>query len=404
MEPIIKIEGIGKKYSLGQKEAYCSLRDNIADFFKGKKKEKSEFWALKDVSFEVQKGEVIGIIGRNGAGKSTLLKILSRITPPTEGKIEMRGRVASLLEVGTGFNPELTGRENIYLNGAIMGMSKKEIAEKFDAIVEFSEIGKFLDTPVKRYSSGMYVRLAFSVAAHLDPEILIVDEVLAVGDVSFQKKCLGKMGDVAKGGRTILFVSHSMAAVEKLCHRSVLLEKGKIIAIGKTSEVIDKYLEKNEEDSLSWTMEGNIDSNAYFTQIRLLDENNRQIEKITTASNVKVEMEFILRKKFKNLQLRTAVLDDMGEPIFVSSILDSNINVNDRTGKFRAKIDFFPEMFMPRRYTLRIFLWNNGFLHLVDSIKFLPADVHSLHNSAPGGRRGMVALRCPWELEEIKNN
>jgi lipopolysaccharide transport system ATP-binding protein len=201
-----------------------------------------DFWALKDVSFEVKKGEVIGIIGRNGAGKSTLLKILSRITSPTEGEVDIYGRVGSLLEVGTGFHPELTGRENIFLSGSILGMRKREIEEKFDEIVKFAEIEKFIETPVKRYSSGMYVRLAFAVAAHLDPEILVVDEVLAVGDVQFQKKCLAKMGDVAQKGRTVLFVSHNMAAIQALCQRGILLESGKIGYSGEVSAVIDHYL------------------------------------------------------------------------------------------------------------------------------------------------------------------
>jgi lipopolysaccharide transport system ATP-binding protein len=206
-----------------------------------------ELWALRDVSFTVRQGEVLGIIGRNGAGKSTLLKILSRVTAPTSGKIKVKGRIASLLEVGTGFHPELTGRENIYLNGAILGMTKQEVTSKFDEIVNFSEVEKFIDTPVKRYSSGMYVRLAFAVAAHLEPEILVVDEVLAVGDVEFQKKCLGKMGDVAKEGKTVLLVSHNMISIKSLCQRSALLEKGKITCIGDASEVIDIYIKPQLE-------------------------------------------------------------------------------------------------------------------------------------------------------------
>ena len=241
---VIRAEGLDKKYVIGheaQRERYVALRDVIArgarsafrkaiDMAKGRivvpGDEMEEFWALKDINFEVKRGEVLGIIGRNGAGKSTLLKILSRITEPTEGRVTIKGRVASLLEVGTGFHPELTGRENIYLNGAILGMTRSEIKRKFDEIVAFAEVEKFLDTPVKRYSSGMYVRLAFAVAAHLEPEILIVDEVLAVGDAEFQKKCLGKMGEVASGGRTVLFVSHNMAAVSALSGSGFLLEAG----------------------------------------------------------------------------------------------------------------------------------------------------------------------------------
>src|SRR5438874_196091 len=284
--PIIRVEGLGKKYSLRhlRDQRYVALRDVLVEkatgLFrrspKGRSKiasgsveptarredrrsknaspassshlpstttsSREDFWALKDVSFEVKRGEVVGIIGRNGAGKSTLLKILSRITEPTEGKVTLRGRVASLLEVGTGFHPELTGRENIYLNGAILGMSRAEIRKKFDEIVAFAETEKFLDTPVKRYSSGMYVRLAFAVAAHLEPEILIIDEVLAVGDAPFQQKCLGKMGDAAREGRTILFVSHNVAAIRSLCQRVLLLEAGRVAMDGDPDACIERYL------------------------------------------------------------------------------------------------------------------------------------------------------------------
>src|SRR5438067_4893754 len=260
-DAIITVENLGKKYSLRhqRKERYTALRDVIAEkalgFFKNLKSgngvsvSKEDFWALKDVSFEVQRGEVVGIIGRNGAGKSTLLKILSRITEPTTGKVGIKGRVASLLEVGTGFHPELTGRVNIFLNGAILGMTKVEIKSKFDEIVAFAETEKFLDTPVKRYSSGMYVRLAFAVAAHLEPEILLVDEVLAVGDAAFQKKCLGKMEEVSRGGRTILFVSHQMAAVQNLCQRGILLKDGQIAKSGPIAEVITSYLADASEQA-----------------------------------------------------------------------------------------------------------------------------------------------------------
>jgi lipopolysaccharide transport system ATP-binding protein len=243
MQPIIQVEGVSKKYRIGTQEPYGSLRDTIADLFKpGAKKPSKEFWALRDISFTLNQGDSLGIIGRNGAGKSTLLKILSQITPPTTGKITMNGRVASLLEVGTGFNPELTGRENIYLNGAILGMSRAEINKKFDEIVAFSGVEKFLDTPVKRYSSGMYVRLAFSVAAHLEPEVLIVDEVLAVGDTEFQKKCLDKMDQVTREeGRTILFVSHNLLTVQQLCKKVILLENGKVKHSGEPADVIEKY-------------------------------------------------------------------------------------------------------------------------------------------------------------------
>ena len=257
--PIIEVKNIGKKYNISHMRGkYVALRDVLTNIMKSPLKflakktkamagigTKEEFWALKNVNFTVEKGEVIGIIGHNGAGKSTLLKILSQITPPTEGEIILNGRVGSLLEVGTGFHPELTGRENIFLNGAILGMSQKEIADKFDQIVQFSGVEKFLDTPVKYYSSGMYVRLAFAVAAHMEPDILIIDEVLAVGDAEFQKKCLGKMDDItSKEGRTILFVSHNMTAIKQLCKRCILLEKGRVIVDGPTEDVVGKYEQK----------------------------------------------------------------------------------------------------------------------------------------------------------------
>ena len=240
----IKVENLSKKYTIGTK-ASGSLRETIVHKWNSLSNKTNcnneEFWALKDISFEVKQGEVLGIIGKNGAGKSTLLKVLSRITEPTSGRFVMNGRVSSLLEVGTGFHPELTGRENIYLNGTILGMTRKEVKQKFDEIVDFSGVEKFIDTPVKHYSSGMYVRLAFAVAAHLEPEILIIDEVLAVGDAEFQKKCLGKMQDVAKEGRTVLFVSHNMGAVNSLCSNCILLNNGNIVINNKTADVILKY-------------------------------------------------------------------------------------------------------------------------------------------------------------------
>ncbi len=248
----ISVEKLGKQYSIGKRERYRTLRDTLADMItapfhwlrhagSGNGNSPDHIWALKDISFEIPRGEVVGIVGRNGAGKSTLLKVLSRITEPTEGRAEIHGRVGSLLEVGTGFHPELTGRENVYLNGAILGMHKAEIGRKFDEIVAFAEIEKFIDTPVKHYSSGMYMRLAFAVAAHLDTDILIVDEVLAVGDADFQKKCLGKMGDISKGGRTVLFVSHNLSAVRSLCGTGILLENGKLRRQGPIHQVVEEY-------------------------------------------------------------------------------------------------------------------------------------------------------------------
>ncbi|MCX6227021.1 MAG: ABC transporter ATP-binding protein [Bacteroidia bacterium] len=272
-------------YRIGaMRQPYLSLRDELTKPFrrlssafsqltkdqrlrtKDQKRSSIDFWALRDVSFSINEGEAVGIIGSNGAGKSTLLKILSQITPPTEGKITCRGRIASLLEVGTGFHPELTGRENIFLNGAILGMTRTEIRKKFDEIVSFAEVEKFLDTPVKRYSSGMYVRLAFAVAAHLEPEILVVDEVLAVGDAQFQKKCLGKMGEVAKGGRTVLFVSHNMAAIQALCTKAIYLDAGKMFGFGEVDEQIGEYLGKIQTERKTYKL-GPIGLGA-FAQLR----------------------------------------------------------------------------------------------------------------------------------------
>ncbi|MEO7961661.1 MAG: ABC transporter ATP-binding protein [Ginsengibacter sp.] len=266
MKPILEIQNISKQFNLGERpEGYLALRDVFAGVFKKKVPRKQGFLALDDVSCNINPGESVGIIGRNGAGKSTLLKILSKITPPTSGKIVCRGRIASLLEVGTGFHPELSGRENIYMNGSILGMRKKEIDNHFDDIISFSGVENFIDTPLKRYSSGMQLRLAFAVAAHLEPEILIIDEVLAVGDAEFQKKCLGKMNDISKSGRTVIFVSHDLGAVQNLCPKSILLDKGKVIMKGSTAEVIDHYLSNNQLNTV-WSQVKNLDT-PHFARI-----------------------------------------------------------------------------------------------------------------------------------------
>lgn len=302
---IIEVNNLSKSYTISHegRQSYTALRDVMAQkakklfSFPGWKANravtKEEFWALKDVSFQIEQGDRVGIIGRNGAGKSTLLKILSRITEPTAGEIKIRGRVASLLEVGTGFHPELTGRENIFLNGAILGMSRTEIKKHFDAIVDFAEVEKFLDTPVKRYSSGMYVRLAFAVAAHLEPEILIVDEVLAVGDSEFQNKCLGKMEDVSKNeGRTVLFVSHNLAAIKTLCTNGILLRNGRISNIGHINGVIEAYktvADKKNEFSFSNLVNDTAKSNINNASIEICGIQPKIILKVLLELNVKPE-------------------------------------------------------------------------------------------------------------------
>lgn len=329
MSSIISVENISKRYILKHQnsERYTALRDVIANKVKGvfgwkpeagNRKSTEEFWALKDVSFEVKQGDKVGIIGRNGAGKSTLLKILSRIVDPTKGMAIIDGRVASLLEVGTGFHPELTGRENIFLNGSILGMSKQEIKNKFDEIVAFAEVERFLDTPVKRYSSGMYVRLAFAVAAHLEPEILIIDEVLAVGDAQFQKKCLGKMSAVANEGRTILFVSHNMEAIQKLCTKGILLDMGKLIVAGNIDHVVGKYLDQKTSSSSVFQIPIPADSEnipGYVLQVQVEDLEGKSANEILMGAGWAVRVKFIINKQIEGLVVGMGIVTIMDFPV-----------------------------------------------------------------------------------------
>lgn len=330
-EPIIEVKHLSKQYVIGIDSTYKTLSESVTSALrhpiktlKDFRRQNETFWALKDVSFEVERGEVLGIIGKNGAGKSTLLKILSRITYPTEGEVKMRGRVGSLLEVGTGFHPELSGRENIYFNGAILGMRKREIDEKFDEIVKFAGVEKFLDTPVKRYSSGMNVRLGFSIAAHLEPEILIVDEVLAVGDAEFQKKCLGKMSEVAQGGRTVLFVSHNMNAVDHLCSKCILLEKGSITRYtNDVQSAIQNYLfgtEINERGSV-WINPGNEFRNSWFIPYNfyLADKNGSIIKtSIRNDQDCWIIIEGEIREIDPSLTIGCAMYSEDGTLLFWS--------------------------------------------------------------------------------------
>ena len=330
-DTVVRVEHLGKKYKLmHQTQAgYTTLREQLTQTAKKVSRSmltldrqnptptEEEFWALKDVSFEIKQGDRIGIIGRNGAGKSTLLKLLSRITEPTKGRISIKGRIASLLEVGTGFHPELTGRENIYLNGAILGMSKIEIRKKFDEIVAFAEVEKFLDTPVKRYSSGMYVRLAFAVAAHLEPEILIVDEVLAVGDVAFQKKCLGKMEDVAtKEGRTILFVSHNLGAIIQLCSLSILLRQGKLTEIGPSKAVVESYLANLSTPTnnleLKNVPERSGDGRLKFVAAYLKNLTGERISTPIAGHPISIVLEFVSCEDLSHLQFFLTIVNHLG--------------------------------------------------------------------------------------------
>jgi lipopolysaccharide transport system ATP-binding protein len=293
MKPILEIQNISKKFVINNKQQpYLSLRDSVANIFTAKKK-KEDFWALKDISFNVEQGDTVGIIGRNGAGKSTLLKILSKITPPTSGKIISRGRIASLLEVGTGFHPELSGRENIFMNGSILGMRKAEILKNFDAIVDFAGVERFIDTPLKHYSSGMQLRLAFAVAAFLENEILIVDEVLAVGDAEFQKKCMGKMGDISKSGRTILFVSHNIESVAVLCTKGILLDAGKVQTSGNVQDVIYKYTNHYQDSFKEWLPQDRPGDNIVkLNKVSVIDSEKNQIFQPETGQTFGVCIEF----------------------------------------------------------------------------------------------------------------
>jgi lipopolysaccharide transport system ATP-binding protein len=366
---VIAAENLSKRYLVGhqaQRESYTALRDVLArearnfarkglDFVRGRQivqgDEVEEFWALRDVSFEVRRGEVLGIIGRNGAGKSTLLKILSRITEPTRGRITIRGRVSSLLEVGTGFHPELTGRENIYLNGAILGMTQREIRTKFDEIVAFAEVEQFLDTPVKRYSSGMYVRLAFAVAAHLEPEILVVDEVLAVGDHEFQKKCLGKMEDVARGGRTILFVSHNMAAVQNLCIKGILLDRGSVVVNADIRKCISVYTDCLVSGSrCSWIRGDQSCSNLWFKKADI-----SKLEQTPTSIDLMVDVELQSKGSYSPSFLAVDVVDSIGGSIMQALPEPTPFIFPDgKSKKFRIALDL-PKL-IPGTYFLTLWV------------------------------------------------
>ena len=370
MEPIITVSHISKRYNIThQQGGYVMLRDVLMNivrrpmrFLQTKAKaavglaSTEEFWALKDISFTVNRGEVIGIIGSNGAGKSTLLKILSQITPPTEGEVILRGRVSSLLEVGTGFHPELTGRENIFLNGAILGMTRREIARRFDEIVAFAGVEQFLDTPVKYYSSGMYVRLAFSVAAHIEPDILIVDEVLAVGDAEFQKKCLGKMEEVTKKeGRTILFVSHNMAAIQTLCRKSLLLQKGKVVAYGDTDEVIDRYLKPR--GSLNATTEYRIDPRPHvqITKVTFFGHDGKLCANLPGDKPFTIRAEYAVKRPVHEATVSLLFNGRAGEKILFASECDRKGQMyNHEPGTYATTANVPAHFFNAGEYTLDV--------------------------------------------------
>ena len=363
----IKVSNLSKKYTIGkQKEA--SFRDTLATFFSKNKLAETSFWALQNVSFEIKKGDVVGIIGKNGAGKSTLLKLLSQITKPTEGKIEINGRIASLLEVGTGFHPELTGRENIYLNGTILGMTRKEVKAKFDEIVAFSGVEKFIDTPVKHYSSGMYVRLAFAVAAHLEPEILIIDEVLAVGDAEFQKKCLGKMKEVAGEGRTVIFVSHDLGAIKNICSNGIYFDKGKLISEGDIDTLVDQYLSSNSSMILkSLIKNGFFDVNNNVSKKKkdfgiLTAEifcENRQTNTLITGKKVEFKFNYSLPNVFSEPVIGLVIKDLEGNPIFGINNRNTGDRLNNKNNNDSISIIFQEfRLIKAKTYSVDIYFGN----------------------------------------------
>jgi len=374
----IQVAGLGKKYLLHHQQQpgrrYKALRDVIAGKAKsvfqnrkpetGNRKSLEEFWALKEVSFEIKHGEAVGIIGRNGAGKSTLLKLLSRITEPTTGSIRLKGRVASLLEVGTGFHPELTGRENIFLNGAILGMSRAEITRKFDEIVNFAEVEKFLDTPVKHYSSGMYMRLAFAVAAHLEPEILVVDEVLAVGDAEFQKKCLGKMEDVSKGGRTVLFVSHNMDAIMRLCSRALHFRKGEVVDMGTAHAVVAKYTATQVEQPAEIMFTNRLPEEIARRNLVLISaewpaSSPHRPWTIPFGEQITFAVNFECHRSVKSAELGLALYAPTGTEIASTSSIATLPNLQLKPGTYRFEVTYRSLALVPHNYHFGLGLKSN---------------------------------------------
>ncbi len=413
-DTVIRVEKLSKKYSLGvAKVRHNTLRDHLVGGIKSLfKKEQhpsqdaSIFWALKAVSLEIKQGEVVGIIGRNGAGKSTLLKILARITDPTTGVAEIHGRVGSLLEVGTGFHSELTGRENTYLNGAILGMTKKEIDRKFDEIVAFAEVERFVDTPVKHYSSGMYLRLAFAVAAHLEPEILLVDEVLAVGDIAFQRKCLGKMGDVARQGRTILFVSHNMAAVESLCSTAYLLENGQLVESGTTKTVVDAYLSSiptlcNTSLEHRTDREGN--GRLRLTDIEFRSDEGVPTAVVQTGKTLLISVAYTSTSDtVKNVEISIDIFAQNGQCMLMLSnaMVGADFESVPGVGRFSCRVECFP--LSPGQYPITLFCRVNGIIaDWVSEAALLtvePGDFYGTGRLPPATHGGFL-IPQKWQIQ-----
>jgi lipopolysaccharide transport system ATP-binding protein len=408
-EKAIRVAGLGKEYQLGTRErGHTTFREALSGALmapfrrlrqlSGATEPAASFWALKDVSFDVEPGEVVGIIGRNGAGKSTLLKILSQITEPTTGEVTLNGRVASLLEVGTGFHQELTGRENIYLNGAILGMSRAEIKRKFDEIVAFAEVEKFLDTPVKRYSSGMYVRLAFAVAAHLEPEILIVDEVLAVGDADFQKKCLGKMDDVAKGGRTVLFVSHNMAIVNNICKTCAYLVGGELVYRGPTSSAVARYLNQTQgtDDANALPVE---DPDLCVTEFSPRSGDGTPRASFSTTEPVQIAISYAVRVPRVGLRVGLDVCEAQTGVTLFRTFDDDSIRRDRKVGNYRAVCEIPANLLKPGVYQikLQVGIHNVRWITSEQIVRSITLEHVGGVNAVYGdGRPGVIMPKIDW--------
>jgi lipopolysaccharide transport system ATP-binding protein len=438
-DTVIRISNLSKRYRIGAREGYKTFRETLVDaakapfvrlsgaFSKGLRAKRESpnsslstpgskhssrsddlIWALRDVSFEVKQGEVVGIIGRNGAGKSTLLKILCKITEPTEGRVELRGRVGSLLEVGTGFHPELTGHENVYLYGAILGMDRWEVTRKFDEIVSFAEIEKFIDTPVKKYSSGMYMRLAFAVAAHLEPEILLVDEVLAVGDAAFQKKCLGKMGDVSKAGRTVLFVSHNMGAINRLCRRSLWLDDGRVLKEGDTAEIIHRYQSQSFVAAPHWQRvdHSNASGDLAFISVKATNDQYQMTSHFAGDEMIRVLIEYRVGRYLSGCQIGVRLHNSEGLPILTTADSDATgaSATSKEPGLYHASFKIPGNLLVPGTYSLLIaaHLPQRNVYELIEqAIVFEVLPPGSL--TSLDGRYGLIAPLFNWEThrEEI---
>jgi len=409
MTAAIQIQHISKRYRIGAlRTDYVTLRDRIAGMFRRRpaSEKRTEIWALRDIDLEVAQGQALGLIGHNGAGKSTLLKILSRITEPTAGRVLLHGRVASLLEVGTGFHPELTGRENIFLNGAILGMSREEIRENFDAIVAFAEIEKFLDTPVKRYSSGMYVRLAFAVAAHLTPEILLVDEVLAVGDLEFQRRCLGRMNEVARSGRTVVFVSHNLAAIESLCTRSVLLSGGRVVESGSTREVIARYIARKGESTfdLRGVADREGSGRARITRLELLTlDGSAAIDEVEMLQGFRVRLHYETSERLPGTSFGVGIMNERNERAFLSESTDRGVRIDLEPGEGAVECMVPAQNLLPGTYRFEIWIsdvpdvsWADH-LQMVGTFLVRPPEDESINLAAlTAGNRGSMWVDARW--------